>query len=291
MALPKSKFVSAGVQPDPCPDLPIERAHHGHGVGAWVPRDKHRYLCEYLWATRHAWASPKWQARVLLDPFCGPGRVQVRGEDFTRDGGTVAAWRESLASGAPFTHIMVGDKDPERVAASVARLSALGAPVQGFVGPASETVPAMALATPSRALTLAYIDPYNLELLRFDMFEALSGLRVDIAAHFSTMDLQRNVELEFDPDRARFDGTAPGWRADPDIRSTSKKNVPLKFLSYWQNKIQGLGYFTSQAMPLVTNNEGHALYRLVFFARSDWPLRIWGDIAKSGETQIGLDFG
>jgi len=290
MAQPKSHFMSAGHQPDPCPNRLVERAHHGLGVGPWVPADKHRYLCEYLWATRYAWASPAWKARVLLDPFCGPGRIQVRGENFTRDGGVVAAWRESVASGAPFTHILIGDKDPARANDCAGRLRALGAPVQSFTGPASDTVPLMVKAVPGQALTLAYVDPYNLELLRFDMFQALAPLRVDIAAHFSTMDLHRNVEMEFDPQRDRFDGTAPGWRTHPEIIGVSKKNVPLQFLRYWQDKVVGLGYVCSQAMPLVHNDEGHALYRLVFFARSDWPMKIWGDIARSGVAQRGFDF-
>lgn len=291
MATPTSKFMTVGVQPDPCPLLCVERAHHGLGVGAWVPADKHRLLCEYLHASRHAWKKPAWSFRVLIDPFCGPGRVAVRDESFTRDGGTVAAWRESVASGAPFTHVYVGDKDPERVAACVARLTALGAPVRGFCGPASETVASMVAAVPARSLTLAYVDPYNLELLRFDMFKALSRLgAVDIAAHFSTMDLNRNVEMEFDPARDRFDGTAPGWRTSPAITAVNRKNVPVQFLRYWQRLVQDLGFTCSNAMPFVSNDDGHALYRLVFFARHKLPLRIWRDVATSSDPQ-GQLFG
>ena len=289
MAAQKSHFLTAGVQPDPLPELAsTERAHHGQGVGSWVPEYKHRYLCEYLWATRLAWA--KWSRRVLLDPFCGPGRIQVRNESFTRDGGVVAAWRESVAAKVPFTHIMVGDKDPDRAQACVARLRALGAPVQGFIGPAAETAPKMVKAVPSGALTMAYVDPYNLELLRFDMFEALASLRVDIAAHFSTMDLMRNVDMEFDPARDRFDGTAPGWRTDPSISRLSKSNIPPKFMEYWQNKVQSLGFKTSQAMPLIPNDQGRGIYRLIFFSIGDWPQRIWSDVAKSGQAQRTLDF-
>jgi hypothetical protein len=94
------------VYPDPCPDLPIERGPEDKGVGNWVPWEKHRLLSEYLNASRFAWK--KWKSRVFLDPFSGPGRIQVAGESFTRDGGAVVAWR-SLAKEAPFTNMFVGD--------------------------------------------------------------------------------------------------------------------------------------------------------------------------------------
>lgn len=164
---------------------------------------------------------------MLLDPFCGPGRIQVRGEDFSRDGGVVAAWRESVASGAPFTQNLIGDKDPAPVDDSAGRLRALGAPVQSFTGPASYAVPLTVKAVPGQALTLAYVDPYNLELLRFDMFQALASLRVDIAAHFSPKDLNRNVVMEFDPQRGRLDGTVPGWRTHPRAHRRQQKKCAL----------------------------------------------------------------
>ena len=97
------------VSPDPYPELPVERGPHGRGVGRWVVDEKHRYLARYLDATREA--QKKFKQRVLIDPFCGPGRIQVEGEDFTRDGGSIAAYRQSVRSGAPFTKLLVGDID------------------------------------------------------------------------------------------------------------------------------------------------------------------------------------
>jgi three-Cys-motif partner protein len=111
--------------------------------------------------------------------------------------------------------MLVGDLDPDRAHACAERLRAVGAPVTPFVGPADETIKSMVASIPPRSLCMAYIDPYNLELLSFSLIQALATLKVDLAINFSTMDLQRNAELEFDPKRARFDGTAPGWRRDP----------------------------------------------------------------------------
>lgn len=275
----KSHFVTGGQQQDPCPDLPIERGPDDNGVGSWVPGDKHRLLAEYLFASRHAWKG--WPERVLLDPFSGPGRIQVRGEPFTRDGGAIVAWRESAAGGFSFTRLFVGDLDANRARACEARLEKLGAPVTAFAGPAEKTIAEMVNRVPKGALCMAYVDPYNLQFLTFPILEALASVKVDLAINFSTMDLQRNAEFEFDPKRARFDGTAPGWRSDKRIKAANKKNVPLEFFRYWRGLVTGLGFEHSMEMPLVASDDGHPLYRLVFFARHDLPLRIWSDIARN----------
>lgn len=273
-----SKSILLPVEPDPVPELPVERGPRGKGVGAWVPQDKHRLLCDYLHASRYAWK--KWPHHVFIDPFCGPGRIQVVGEAFTRDGGAVMAWR-ALAAEAPFTNMLVGDLDPARAKACEQRLQARGAPVTSFTGPAVETVHEMVRQVPRNALCMAYIDPYNLELLSFTIIQALAALKVDLAINFCTMDLQRNAEFEFDPERARFDDTAPGWREDAEVRGASKQNVKLAFFRYWCRLVQSLGFEFSREMPLVRNDHGHPIYRMVFFARHDLPTRIWADVARS----------
>jgi len=274
------------IHPDPCPELIVERGPKDEGVGSWVPEQKHRLLCEYLHATRHAWK--KWANRIFIDPFSGPGRIQVKGESFTRDGGAVRAWR-ALTDKAAFTNMFVGDISSERVVACETRLKALGANVTSFAGEAIETVPKMVAAVPQRALCMALVDPYNLELLSFEIIRELAKRKVDLAINFSTMDLQRNAELEFDPTRARFDGTAPGWRKNPSVLSASKSNVKAAFFQYWCEQVRSLGFDHSQEMPLVHNNHGHPIYRMVFFARHDLPNRIWGDVARGPNRSFLFD--
>lgn len=282
----RGKKVEQTIHPDPCPELIVERGPKDEGVGAWVPEQKHRLLCEYLHATRHAWK--KWLSRVFIDPFAGPGRIQVKGEPFTRDGGAVRAWR-TLADTAPFTHMLVGDINSERALACEKRLKTLGASVISIAGPAVETVPRMVHAVPQGALCMAFIDPYNLELLSLTIIQELAKLKVDLAINFSTMDLQRNAELEFDPARARFDGTAPGWREQPSVLSASRSNVKTAFFKYWCEQVRKLGFDHSREMPLVHNDQGHPIYRMVFFARHDLPNRIWGDVARGPNRSFSFD--
>lgn len=274
----RSSFVLP-LHSDPCPNLEVERGPCEEGVGWWVPHVKHTYLAKYIGATRKAQA--KFPQRVLIDPFCGPGRIQVKGESISRDGGSMVAWRQSVASNCPFTSVLVGDLNPGRARACEARLLATRAPVKRFEGPAASTTLQMVEQVPDRALCLAYIDPYNLEHLSFSIIEALAKLKfVDFAVHFSLMDLSRNVDMELDPARDRFSGASPGWR-DRLPPATSKARLPSWFFEDWMAQISGLGFQVSQVMPLVDDGKGRALYRLVFFSRHPFPDKIWGDIAKS----------
>jgi three-Cys-motif partner protein len=273
---------------DPYPEQPIELGPHGRGVGRWVPDEKHFYLKHYLHATRKAQA--KFKQRVLIDPFCGPGRIQVVGESFTRSGGSVAAYRQSVVSGAPFTRVLIGDIDPARVRANELRLSAAGADVHGFVGPAAETVDDMIEAVPFGALTLAYLDPYNLEHLSFSIIERLSKLQyVDFAIHFSLMDLTRNIDMELDPLRDRFDHALPGWRSKVPTDELSKSSLPGWFFSAWCDAMRDLGFKVSGQMPQITDGRGRTIYRMVFLSRHPLPDRIWADIARSRNLNL-FDF-
>lgn len=273
------------VTDDPCPELMVECGPSNEGVGKWVPQQKHVLLAKMIGGTRGARA--KWSNRVLIDPFCGPGRIQVKGETFTRDGGAMVAWRQATEHKVAFTKVLIGDLDAERVLACQARLRALGAPVQAFVGPAAETVKAMAGEVTGRALCLAYIDPYNLEQLSFSIIDELAKLKnIDFAVHFSTMDMNRNVDMELDPYRARFDDAAPEWRTKLEHQTLSKSQLPQAFFAYWRSLVEQCGFKFSREMPLVTNDQNRPIYRLVFFSRHGFPNGIWDDIAKSPNLEF-----
>jgi three-Cys-motif partner protein len=146
----------------------------------------------------------------------------------------------------------------------------------------------MADAVPRNALALAYIDPYNLAYLSFSIIKRLAELKhIDFAVHFSLMDLTRNVDMELDPARDRFSEASPGWR-DRAPDKISKSQLPIWFFDDWRQQITGLGFSVSQEMPLVKDQDGRALYRLVFFSRHSFPDRIWGDVARS--PNLSFDF-
>ncbi|MGJ3701161.1 three-Cys-motif partner protein TcmP [Variovorax sp. AFSI2.2] len=180
------------------------------------------------------------------------------------------------------TRMLIGDIEGKRAQANELRLAAVGASVQSFTGPALQTVDAMIKAVPFGSLVLAYIDPYNLEYLSFSIIERLAKLQyVDFAVHFSLMDLTRNIDMELNPKRDRFDHALPGWRASVPADALSKSSLPGWFFTAWCQAVEALGFTVSGQMPLITDGKGRSIYRLVFFSRHSLPDRIWGDIARS----------
>jgi three-Cys-motif partner protein len=282
----KRLILSREIEPDSHPDLSVDEGKNGGGVGSWVHEEKHRYLATYIDAARSAVNSGKFSQWVYIDPFCGPGRMRAKNESMTRPGGAMVAWRQSEISGAAFGKVLVGDIDGEKASACHQRLAAAGCGVKSFVGPADETVQSMIREVPPRALCLVYIDPYNLPLLSFKMIKALAALpKVDFVVHFSTMDLVRNVDAELDPQRARFDEVSPGWRERLG-NTYNKTRLPAAFFDDWHAAVKGLGFTFSKGVPLIRNDDQREIYKLVFFARHDLPLKLWGDVSRDATRSL-----
>lgn len=136
-------------------------------------------------------------------------------------------------------------------------------------------------------LCLAYLDPYNLQYLSISVIEKLARLSfVDFAVLFSTMDLRRNVLMEYNPERARFDAAAPGWRDHIDPLAFVRGDADEAFFDYWCGLVRGLGFSISHRMPLVRDDGNRPLYHLVFFSRHELPNRIWGDVAQGPNREF-----
>src|SRR5262245_61659290 len=131
---------------------------------------------------------------AYIDPFCASGRSLIRDTTKFIDGSPVAAFKRALESPARFTSINISDDDEELLEAATRRLKKIGAPVRPVAGPASEAMPKIVRSLNQSGLHLALLDPYNLGALSFDLFEELAKLkRIDVIAHVSVSDLQRNA--------------------------------------------------------------------------------------------------
>ncbi|WP_334108934.1 three-Cys-motif partner protein TcmP [Methylobacillus sp.] len=269
--------------PDDYPGASIEKAKNGQGVGSWVHQDKHTLLCKFLIGS-HA-AAKRFPSWVFIDPFCGPGRLQVKGESFTRPNGAMIAWLQSIECGRPFDVMLINDFDSNRTEACKKRLELKGMHnVIAFSGPAKDVVPKMIEQVPIGALCTVYLDPYNLALLNYEMISALSTLKyVDFVINFSTMDLMRNGDLELDPSRARFDEVLPGWSSSGPI---AKQRLQEVFISTWMQKIESLGFTFSNSAPMINNDDHRGIYRLMCFARHEIPLRVWRDISRNATKDL-----
>jgi three-Cys-motif partner protein len=262
-------------------------------VGEWVD-EKHRLLRDYIQissATRRKYLPPRGPGgAAYIDLFCGPGRAKIKSTGRFVNGGCVAAWRKSVESGAPFSRVIIGDTDEDRLAAATERLRQLNAPVDPILGPAKDTAFKAIQKAGGSGLHLAFLDPYSIGALEFQIFATLARLRhIDMIVHVSQMDLQRNFDRNTTPaDASVFDTFAPGWRTGVDIARTQKAGR-VAFFEYWKDLVAKQGVEPAKTVRLITGSGNQPLYLLLLIARHELPHRFWNVVAEKDEPQGRLD--
>lgn len=262
-------------------------------VGVWA-KEKHDYLCRYIDISRGARAKylgggKRKGGATYIDLFCGPGRCRVRDTGEWVDGGVVAAWKKSCEGGSPFTHVFVGDLNASLREAAASRLRQLGAPVVEVDGAAVQSVQAVVGKLNPYGLHFAFLDPFDLASLNFDIIVALSRLtRMDILVHVSQMDLQRNAVAYATAEESAFDSFAPGWREKVSV-GQPQHVLRQQVFQYWRDKVVGLGVWPSTEMKLLTGGNNQPLYWLLMAAKHPLPHKFWAKAANV-EGQGKFDF-
>ncbi|WP_080700873.1 three-Cys-motif partner protein TcmP [Bordetella hinzii] len=249
-------------------------------VGAWA-FEKHALIRRYVGASRET--RRKWPKRVLVDLFCGPGRVVDRTRPReVRDGGVVVAFSQSVQDGAPFSKVIIGDTDPIALDACKHRLEALGASVMTTCAPAVESAPWALQHLPGNGLHLALLDPFNIGHLPFSVIQALAKrAHLDMIIHYSLMDVARNIEMNFVRNAPTFDAFAPGWKAAINVRNLTKADARRKFGEHWQSLIRDCGYDIAELRPTMSlpGTKNH-LYQMLLLHRHPLAEHLWNEIAK-----------
>jgi three-Cys-motif partner protein len=257
-------------------------------VGSWAI-DKLEIVADYVYASGGARQNFARTGAAYIDPFCGPGRSLIRDTTTFIDGSSVAAFKKSLESPGRFTSINISDDDEELLAAAIKRLDALSAPVRPVPGPASAAARQIVRSLDPYGLHLAFLDPYNLAALSFDLFEELAKLRhVDVIAHVSVSDLQRNAARYAEEDYDQFDKFAPGWR-DHVNTDMAKQAFRAAMMKYWSDKVTSLGLWQANHWELIRTERRQRLYWLILLARHKLAHNLWEKIS-SAATSPKFDF-
>jgi len=261
-------------------------------VGSWV-HDKHARLARYVkisgQSVRRKWLGPRNAGATFIDLFSGPARVRIADTTEILPGSPLVAWQESMSDGTPFREVYVSDANPELTRAAAVRLRREGATVIPHAGPAIETVDRILRSVNPYALHLAFLDPYNLESLHFDIIRKLATLaRMDILIHVSVQDLNRNVRRYVIQECSPLDAFVPGWRDQVDI-ARSDQHVRAQIFDYWRKLLQGIAMNTAEVAELVTGSTEQPLYWLAFAARHRLALHFWEQIRHlTPEPQTSL---
>lgn len=258
-------------------------------VGAWA-KEKLEYLRRYIDISRGVRAKylpPQGNGgSCYIDLFCGPGRSLVRDSGEWIDGSPIAAWRKSRETGTPFSKVIIADIDKTRLDAATARLEALGAPVVPLLGPATETVQGALTEAAAHGLNFAFIDPFSIGALDFEILKALSQLkRIDVLVHVSKMDLQRNLPGSVASEESQFDLFAPNWRDNVNLNQLHPA-IRRAVFEYWRRLVASTGIATSDETKLITGSRGQHLYWLLLAAKHDLAHRFWKESAKGDQGSL-----
>jgi three-Cys-motif partner protein len=254
-------------------------------VGAWG-KEKYTILRDYIQSSHGA--RRKWPQHCFVDLYCGPGRIQYKGEGGFEDGGAITAWRQSQASSVPFTQVFISDMDSENVESCAKRLRVLGAPVSQFVGKAVDVAAKVAREMP-HGMHLAYLDPFSLGAMPFDVVKPLVKLpKLDLIANYSAYDQARNLDRMMIGEIGDLDAFAPGWRSVIDAQ-TSIRSARIKLVNYWRSLLVKEGIQYSEEMPEFLNARNGLLYWLIFASHNPLGDKLWKSINDSNQPSLFAD--
>jgi len=269
---------------DPADELIVD------DVGKWAV-EKHARVQAYIKiasATRAKYVPPpSWRAGAsYIELFSGPGRSLIRGTKRVIDGSPLVAYKAAQLSGVPFTAIHLNDFDAAKSAAVEKRIRALGGAPVCYNDPADVAVDKIVAAVNPKGLHFAFLDPYNLEGLSFDIIRKMSKLKVDLLIHVSVHDLQRNLDDYSRPGDV-LDTFAPGWSNQVDPNQ-SINSFRAALMEYWLAEIRKLGKLPAKGVELIEGSKGQRLYWLVFASEHGIARKFWETI-RDPMRQTAMD--
>jgi three-Cys-motif partner protein len=252
-------------------------------VGKWV-EEKHFFITEYVklsHGARRQFIGPTDAGATYIDLFCGPGQARIKDSKQYVDGAAVAAWKAAKARGSPFTSVYIADRDAERRDHCAMRLRALDAPVTELAGTATDAVQVLAATLPRDGLHFAFIDPYSLGSLSYEILRCLAQFRrMDILVLISAMDLFRNIDQQSSDEAWEFDEFAPAWREHVRIDLPQPERRAL-VMEYWAWRVRmELGLNSSSEMHPVKNSVNRLIYWLLLLHRHKLAEKFWKIVLK-----------
>jgi three-Cys-motif partner protein len=261
-------------------------------VGPWV-RQKHALLSKYVTISgtgvRKKWLKSGNAGATYIDLFSGPGRICIRDTAEILGGSPVVAWRQAQACRAPFTKVVVADAHSALVEAVKRRLEVEGAPVESHTSEAAVAVDLVVQNLNPYGLHFAFLDPFNLASLSFDIIRKLAKLeRMDILIHVSAQDINRNLRKYVDSASSPLDAFVPGWRDHVDT-GRPDNYVRGRIFEHWRSLLKTVDMQTAEAAELVAGTNNQPLYWLAFVARHPRALDFWEKIRGArSDPQMGL---
>ena len=237
--------------------------------------DKHYFLMRYIDIFTTAMTG-KWKGLHYIDLFAGAGIERQRVSEELRWGSPMIA----ANAPKPFYRLHLCELDPQKYEALQKRVTQIRPDSQILKGDANQEVHKIAKEIPQRTLSLAFLDPYSLQI-DFKTLEVLAAIRADLIIFFpDRLDILRNWKHYYysDPNSKldRHLGRDSGWRSVLDNASPKNRIEELrKFYVQRLKNILGYQYVEHERIP----TRGRPLYYLIFCSKSAIGAKFWREIS------------
>jgi three-Cys-motif partner protein len=261
----------------------------GLEVGPWTA-DKLAFLRKYIDLFNHG-MKKKWQLRVYIDLFAGPGVNVVRPGGEEIDGSPLVA----LKSQVPFTHCFFNDLDPHFVAALRTRAQmamdvrkpGAATSVEFLNCDCNEAAREIARRMPAGCLALAFVDPWKWELTFNSVASLTRGRRVDLLQTFHTGSIKRSAHRVL----RQVDNSVGGtdWRNQYQQARRGEKSRVI--LDYFERSLAQLGYPRDNVddRVLMRNSRNTPMYHIVYASKHPRGKDFWEKVSAilpSGQRRL-----
>lgn len=269
-------------------DEGITIASDGHPAiefGNWAI-DKLSHLEKYC-VTFNTATQKKWQNRIYIDLFSGPGKCIKKGTEKEFNGSPLLA----LNCDIPFTHYYFNDINSDYIEALKRRTQSYGYNIYYINKDCNLAVDEILNKIPKNSICFAYIDPYYLEI-KFDTIKKLTtGRAVDLLITFQIGMARRNL-LQPNLEMKQFFPPNVDWKVFPSETITGGRINARRVLDAYESGLTEIGYPRQNIKDDVlerTRTTNIPLYYLIFASKHPLGAQLYkGVISRRDSTHRRL---
>jgi three-Cys-motif partner protein len=235
----------------------------------------------------------KWDKRVYLDLYAGPGFGKIPGTSTVLKGSPMLA----LTVTHPFDKYIFCEENPQNMEALQIRAKRIApdADIEYVLGDCHEQIDHILSLIPkhtpgNRVLSLCFVDPFDFGI-KFDSLRKLSSLLMDFLVLLAIgMDANRNYDRYVEGESTKIDEALGNteWRTRWAQPGVLRKEFRRFLATEFARSMESLRYLPQQLhqMKEVRSDEKNLpLYHLALFSRNELAYKFWRDVLKYGTDQ------
>lgn len=263
-------------------------------IGVWAI-DKYRVveLYDELFSTG---MKQKWETRVYIDLYAGPGYASLRGRKRILLGSPLRA----LGVPHPFDKYIFCESDPSLMNALQIRVSRLfpNVPADFILGDCNDQLEEICNAIPpyskeNRVLSFCFADPYDISI-KFSTVRKLSTYYLDFLFLLALyMDANRNLDHYVSPANHKIDDFLglPEWRLRWQSAHAEGIGFPQFLAQEYCKQMETLGYLPlpfHKMRHIRSDDKNLPLYSLALFSRHPLAHEYWDQVLEYSSDQRSL---